>query len=446
MPKKSKLVPERAPSKLQISKWERQRKLQRLTTLVGILIIAGVLGVLAFGYYDYRIKPAMAEKADLAQTAFTVNDKAFSRDYLIKMMLLFTARQTGSPPDVSLLDNVVTYIQNLEIVAQEAQKQGITVTPEEIDKEMKGDSALSAEDFSKTYQSILKDFGFTDAEYRDWVKVQLLRTKFQEQVINPQVPKEEMQVQLERILLRIQDDANNVARQLNDGAAYAAVKDLNLDPATKEKDGNTGWITHDALTKAVDDVAFKLKKGEVTEPFFDNETFVRGGYWVLKVTAKDADKATIQAVLLRTEAEAKDVKSRLENREDLATIARAQSLDISTSDKGGDLGEIAKGIYPPEFDQVAFSLEPGQIGGPVYDANRSIKGGYWVLRDLEEPQMQPLDQATLQGRQAEFFQKWLDEKKASYRLENNLDPNQKNSMVSKATLKLMQLTQSSKKR
>src|SRR6185503_17760649 len=61
---------------------------------------------------------------------------------------------------------------------------------------------------------------------------------------------------------------------------------------------------------------------------------------------------------------AKAIRQRLAAGEDFAKVAREES-DDSTADKGGDLGEIAHGRTPPQFETAAFALKPGDISEPV---------------------------------------------------------------------------------
>jgi peptidyl-prolyl cis-trans isomerase C len=53
------------------------------------------------------------------------------------------------------------------------------------------------------------------------------------------------------------------------------------------------------------------------------------------------------------------------NPESFADIAHKFSED-GTANSGGDLGWFARGIMVPEFDEVVFNLEPGQIS-PVFE-------------------------------------------------------------------------------
>jgi parvulin-like peptidyl-prolyl isomerase len=84
-------------------------------------------------------------------------------------------------------------------------------------------------------------------------------------------------------------------------------------------------------------------------------------------------------ILLRTEAEAQTVMSRLQVGEDFAAVAMELSQDETTRQSGGDLGWFTpEELLAPELAQVAFSLQPGQIGGPV-----ASELGYHVVQTIE---------------------------------------------------------------
>lgn len=66
-------------------------------------------------------------------------------------------------------------------------------------------------------------------------------------------------------------------------------------------------------------------------------------------------------ILVQTEEEARALITQLKGGADFAAIAKAKSQDPGTAPSGGDLGFFSKGTMVPEFDAVAFKLEPGQF-------------------------------------------------------------------------------------
>lgn len=84
-------------------------------------------------------------------------------------------------------------------------------------------------------------------------------------------------------------------------------------------------------------------------------------------------------ILVSTEAEAQDVLRRLEAGEAFEVLAAALSKDVTTKDRGGDLGFfIRENLTTPELADAAFALRPGQIGAPV-----QTMLGYHVVQTLE---------------------------------------------------------------
>ena len=72
-------------------------------------------------------------------------------------------------------------------------------------------------------------------------------------------------------------------------------------------------------------------------------------------------------ILVPTEAEAKDVLAALAKGEDFATLAAARSKDPDGK-RGGDLGFFRREQVWPSFADMAFSLQPGQVGPtPVHN-------------------------------------------------------------------------------
>jgi len=72
-----------------------------------------------------------------------------------------------------------------------------------------------------------------------------------------------------------------------------------------------------------------------------------------------------QAASRAAEAKVKAVIDRLKKGEDFVAIANALTEDPSGKQNGGDLGFFGRDQMVPEFSEVAFRLEKGQISDPV---------------------------------------------------------------------------------
>ena len=84
---------------------------------------------------------------------------------------------------------------------------------------------------------------------------------------------------------------------------------------------------------------------------------------------------------------AQGLLTRARGGEDFAKLARENSDDEPTRDKGGDLGTFARGVMLDEFERAAFALEPGQIS----DLVRTESGYHIILCVEHEPAVvQPL--------------------------------------------------------
>lgn len=78
-------------------------------------------------------------------------------------------------------------------------------------------------------------------------------------------------------------------------------------------------------------------------------------------------KMNISHILVETEAKAKELKNRAEKGEKFEDLAKANSLDTGTKDKGGSLGDVdyANNQLDQKFFLTAVDLPVGKISDPV---------------------------------------------------------------------------------
>ena len=88
-------------------------------------------------------------------------------------------------------------------------------------------------------------------------------------------------------------------------------------------------------------------------------------------------------ILVDTEDEAKAVLAELKKGADFAELAKSKSKDPGSAD-GGDLGYFTKDQMVPEFSEVAFKLEKGQISDPV-----KSQFGWHIIKVEDKRERQP---------------------------------------------------------
>jgi len=127
-----------------------------------------------------------------------------------------------------------------------------------------------------------------------------------------------------------------------------------------------------------------------------------------------------QHILVQTEEEAKDVLKRLDAGEDWSKVAAEVSIDTSNKDRGGDLGWFGRGAMVSEFEDAAFALKAGETSQPV-----KTQFGYHIIRVLGHED-RPISDTDLQQAKTDAFSKWLSDARAAakiktYEFWKNLD-------------------------
>jgi parvulin-like peptidyl-prolyl isomerase len=124
-----------------------------------------------------------------------------------------------------------------------------------------------------------------------------------------------------------------------------------------------------------------------------------------------AEQVHARHILLPTREMAEEVLARLQAGEDFAYLAREYSEDISSRETGGDMGFFPRGVMPPEVEDVAFSLEVGEISEIV-----ESQFGFHVLQVLEREEREIAVEVFESLRQQAFMQ-WLQEQRESASIE-----------------------------
>src|SRR3954447_868272 len=84
-----------------------------------------------------------------------------------------------------------------------------------------------------------------------------------------------------------------------------------------------------------------------------------------KESYNEPEQVEASHILVADEATANEVKEKLAAGEDFASLAKEYSTDTANAESGGGLGFFAKGEMATEFEDIAFSMNIGDISDPV---------------------------------------------------------------------------------
>jgi peptidyl-prolyl cis-trans isomerase C len=176
-----------------------------------------------------------------------VNGVPLSRelyDFVAKSVAGKTATQLTEQQRSQLLDSLI----RAEVVAQQAQKDGLDKKPETATAMAFQRLQLLDQAASENY---LKDRKPTDAE---------LKAEYDFQV--SQMPK--IQYKARHILVKTKEEADKILVQLKHGGKFEDLAKANSIDNSKNSGGDLGWFNVSNMAKPFGDAVAALKKGETT--------------------------------------------------------------------------------------------------------------------------------------------------------------------------------------
>ena len=269
----------RLMTRRQLERQERSRRARRVLWLfIGVALLIGVT-IPATGYYLVYVQP-------LQETIVTVNNVSYNMDYVLRRArrTLVQAASIGSAdPEAStdIIMGVLQEVQQDQIVLQAAPREGIAVTDQDIrqrlDAEL-GSSLVGENDpnrrdqsFDQLYKARLNVLKFSDKEYKDIIKAQIIRTKLEDR-LKASLPVHDEQVHVLMITVKGQNEAQQVLNRLRAGEDFGFVaRDVSQDVATKNNGGDYGWYAR-GMKPDFESTWFALKAGQVSAPVYVAET------------------------------------------------------------------------------------------------------------------------------------------------------------------------------
>lgn len=393
----------------------RERRQKRLVTSIVVGIVAVVILIVGFGLlYETVIKSnrAVAQVGDVKITADQFQKRvqyerlsyvdsftqyaasgyaSFFQSYLLEMQnALDNYIQFGS----DVLDRMI----NEAVVAAKAEELGITVTEEDIDKELERGFGFFPD--GTPTPAITEEFTFKptstlSAQQLSIVTITPTPSPFPTETLEP-TPTVDPST-----------EATATTEPTLDVTATATVE-----PTATSIPPTPTTYTREGFESLYDQMLSNISSQfDYTEKDF--RAYVRALLlnqkvydYVTKDITREQDMVWARHILVDTEEEAIAVLDRLSAGEDFSVIAAEVSIDTSNSNSGGDLGWFTKGQMVAEFEDAAFALEIGQISEPV-----ATSFGYHIIQVLgHEPRELTDDQ--LNTFKSMTYSKFIEDAKA----------------------------------
>ncbi|MDX2506804.1 MAG: peptidylprolyl isomerase [Gammaproteobacteria bacterium] len=173
------------------------------------------------------------------------------------------------------------------------------------------------------------------------------------------------------IIKKAEKKAYQLVQTLRAGKDFSATALAVSDGQNALEGGDLGWRKAGEIPTLFAETISKMKKGDISDPIrspsgFHIVTIVdeKGGKSHL-ITQTHARHILIKTSIIndndRVILRLNQIRNRIINGEDFATMAKAYSEDTSSASRGGDLGWFKQGTMVPEFEQALEILQPGDI-------------------------------------------------------------------------------------
>jgi foldase protein PrsA len=270
----------------------------------GVLVAALIIVISLSGCGVIRKDPEVEKNSPVAE----VNGNVITKEEFNRNLELYKSsyeKQFGKEiwkQDIEgkkfidvIKDQVVEKLILDRLVIEEARKQGIEVTQQEIDGEVEGLKAYLGGD--DKFQEFLNSQSMTEEQLAEQIERDLLITKYRDKITEDvEVTADQVRqyydnntkefkddkIQASHILLDTREEAEEVLRKINEGGDFGELAaEYSVEPGAKTSKGALGYFGYGEMIKEFEDAAFSLEKGEVSgivETSF--------GYHIIKVTDK----------------------------------------------------------------------------------------------------------------------------------------------------------------
>jgi len=272
------------------------------------------------------------------------------------------------------LDSLIT----AKVLDYEARRMGLTVTPDELRRAIEtypGFQDRGAFIGVERYRAVLAANSLTVTEFENNVRNSLLGRKLQnvladsvevsDKEIRDEFIRQNQEAQVQFVVLKKDDFKKDVKPTEAELRAYF---DKNKDKYFVKEQRNVRY-----LLLSIPELAptIKVTENDIQDAWArqPHDETVDASHILFKLEdpSKDAE----------VRAKAEQVLKQIQAGGDFAELARKYSEDTGSAQQGGNLGPFTRGRMVREFENVAFSLKPGEVSGLV-----RTQFGYHIIKVL----------------------------------------------------------------
>ncbi|CNE71299.1 peptidyl-prolyl cis-trans isomerase SurA [Yersinia nurmii] len=403
---------------------------------------------------------AFAAPQEVDKVAAVVNNGVVLQsdvDGLLQSVKL-NAQQAGQqiPDEATLRHQILERLIMDNIQLQMAQKMGITVSDEALDKAI-ADIAAQNRMTTAQMRSRLAAEGLDYNTYRAQIRKEMLTSEVRNNEVRRRVtilPQEveslakqiaaqtgdDAELNLSHILIPLpenpsqqqvdaaEDLAKNLVAELKNGADFGKLAIANSADSQALKGGQMGWGKLQELPTLFAERLQTASKGQVVGPIRSGVGFhilkvndIRGTNQSVSVTEVHARHILLKPSVVMTDdqaraklqAAANDIKS---GKTTFADEAKRLSEDPGSAVQGGDLGWASPDIYDPAFRDALMKLKKGEISAPVHSSF-----GWHLIQVVDTRQVDKTDAAQkdrayrmlFNRKFSEEAQTWMQEQRAA---------------------------------
>lgn len=450
----------------------------KIVTRVGIALILCSLAFPAFAQHTApktapKPPPKTASKANESRAdgiAAVVNDDVVLDSDVEEQLALFLMRAQANPDSEAvdtLRRQILDQLIDEKVIVAEAKHQGLTVSDAEVNKQVDQAIAEAKQRMGseQAFHEQLARENLTEDKLRDKYKTELSRQMMAERLVRKSLPPRTVtaaeaetyfktnkdkfprmpaEVRLQVIQIPVTGDsatdtraktkANDARKRIAAGEKFAKVAaEVSEDPGSAKSGGDLGFIGRGQLEGAVEDAAFALKNGELSQPVRSNY-----GWHVVQPIERDTMKTIagkdslddkgvpvlevhVRHILIRVPIGDEDiarakklsdkVASEARKGTDFGTLVRRYSKYAGQQGPDGDLGFISMGTLQPQIRAGLDTLEVGQvsevlqnqIGFNIFKVNDRKPEREYQLDEIKKD----LPELVSQMKQRERYEEWV---------------------------------------